>query len=107
MRPAEPLPRRQGNKKGRRRDLQILYWRKSFSSTGGEAPVMGQFWVTAFTRTFEVPRGQIQRSAPFQSVSRFSDPLAMFALRVPIGQTRQFIVLLHCYKIIDDPPIVL
>lgn len=33
--PAEPACRQAGNKKGRRRDLQILYWRKRISSTGG------------------------------------------------------------------------
>lgn len=62
--------------------------------------------VTAFTWTFEVLPPD-SANLPFQSVRRFSHPLATFALRVSIGQTKKLIVPVQPYKIIDDPPVVL
>ena len=39
-------------------------------------------------------------------VRLFSDPLTSFADRISIGQANQFVVLVHRYKVIDDPPLV-
>jgi hypothetical protein len=47
------------------------------------------------------------RSPIVSSIRCFSHPLTTFALWVSIGQTKQFVVPVQAYKIIDDPPVVL